>query len=147
MWNFFHLWVAEVNLMHVNVYIPTPFRSFTGNRTNVEVEGTNISELLANLDARFPGFRHLCTDESGAIPRHINIYVNSKEISTLNGPATQLNDGDQVAVIPAMAGGAETNGAGGPVALTPERVVRYSRHIIMPQVGSAGQRKIFEAKV
>jgi molybdopterin/thiamine biosynthesis adenylyltransferase/molybdopterin converting factor small subunit len=138
--------------VHVNVYIPTPFRSFTGNRTNVEVEGSNISELLSNLDARFPGFRHLCTDESGAIPRHINIYVNNKEINSLDGPATVLNDGDQVAVIPAMAGGAPasdgegTNG-GASVALTPERVVRYSRHIIMPQVGSAGQRKIFDAKV
>src|SRR5438270_10204801 len=138
---------AEVKLVHVNVYIPTPFRSFTGNRTNVEVEGSNISELLSNLDARFPGFRHLCTDESGAIPRHINIYVNNKEIGSLNGPATMLNDGDQVAVIPAMAGGAPGDSNGGPVVLTADQVTRYSRHIIMPQVGSTGQRQIMAAKV
>lgn len=127
-----------------SVYIPTPFRSFTGNRTNVEVEGRNVAELLQNLDARFPGFRHLCCDDTGSIPAHINIYVNNKEISTLDGPDTQLTDNDQVAVIPAMAGGAESNGS---VALTPERVERYSRHIIMPQVGSGGQRSIFDAKV
>jgi molybdopterin converting factor small subunit len=72
----------------------------------VEVEGRNISEILANLDARSPGFKNLCSDATGSIPAHINIYVNNKEISTLDGAATQLNDGDQVAVIPALAGGA-----------------------------------------
>ncbi|MDP3769310.1 MAG: ThiF family adenylyltransferase, partial [Dehalococcoidia bacterium] len=134
--------------MAVNVYIPTPFRSFTGNRTHVEADGASVAELLDNLDAKYPGFRNLCCDESGAIPRHINIYVNSKEISTLEGTETKLNDGDQVAVIPALAGGAETNGAPPEsIALTPERVMRYSRHIIMPQVGSVGQRKIFDSKV
>jgi len=134
----------EANKVHVNVYIPTPFRSFTGNRTNVEVEGANVTEILGNLDARFPGFRNLCYDARGEIPRHINIYVNNREISALDGPDTVLNDGDQVAVIPAMAGGAD---APAPLALTPERVTRYSRHIIMPQVGSVGQRKILESKV
>jgi molybdopterin converting factor small subunit len=92
--------------MTVSVYIPTPFRAYTGNRTNVEVDGSSISEVLAALDRKFPGFRHLCSDDTGAIPAHINIYVNNKEISTLDGPATRLNDGDQVAVIPALAGGA-----------------------------------------
>jgi adenylyltransferase/sulfurtransferase len=139
-----------------NVYIPTPFRSFTGNRTNVKVEASNISELLANLDARFPGFKNLCYDVDGRIPAHINIYVNNKEISSLDGPKTALEDEDQVAVIPALAGGApeESNGSTGSngddpsrYALTPERVERYSRHIIMGQVGSVGQRKIFDAKV
>jgi molybdopterin/thiamine biosynthesis adenylyltransferase/molybdopterin converting factor small subunit len=134
--------------MAVNVYIPTPFRSFTGNRTNLEVEGRNVSEVLANLDAKFPGFRDLCSDENGGIPAHINIYVNNREISTLQGALTEVNDGDQVAVIPALAGGAaEANGARDSLALTPERVTRYSRHIIMTQVGSVGQRKIFDAKV
>jgi molybdopterin converting factor small subunit len=89
----------------VSVYIPTPFRSFTGNRTNVEVEAGDIMELLDNLDAQFPGFRALCCDASGTIPRHINIYVNNKEINSLDGPATKLSKDDQVAVIPALAGG------------------------------------------
>jgi len=138
----------------VSVYIPTPFRSFTGNRTHVEVEGRNVAELLSNLDVKFPGFRDLCCDDTGAIPAHINIYVNNKEISALDGAATKLAAGDEVAVIPALAGGAETSSDGGTdgddpsrYALTPERVTRYSRHLIMSQVGSVGQRKIFGAKV
>ena len=140
----------------ISVYIPTPFRSFVGNRTNVEVEGSNVAEVLANVDARFPGFRDLCYDSQGGIPRHINIYVNNQEISSLEGEETEVTAGDQVAVIPALAGGAPDPSTGSGqaevddpsrYALTPERVTRYSRHIIMPQVGSIGQRKLFEAKV
>jgi molybdopterin/thiamine biosynthesis adenylyltransferase/molybdopterin converting factor small subunit len=129
----------------VNVYIPTPFRGYVGNRTNVEVEARDVAEVIDNLEARFPGFRNLCCDATGAIPRHINIYVNNTEISALDGKETKVQAGDQVAVIPALAGGAEQDPS--QYALTPERVTRYSRHIIMGQVGSLGQRKIFDAKV
>src|SRR5690606_39196212 len=90
----------------ISVYIPTPFRSFVGNRTNVEVEGSDVAEVIRNLDARFPGFRNLCYDSKGTIPTHINIYVNNTEISALDGEQTRLSNGDQVAVIPALAGGA-----------------------------------------
>src|SRR3954447_3279933 len=138
----------------VNVYIPTPFRGYVGNRTSVEVEATDVTEVIDNLELRFPGFRNLCYDSAGAIPRHINIYVNNTEISALDGAQTKVADGDQVAVIPALAGGApDPSTSSGQAqdpsqyALTPERVTRYSRHIIMGQVGSVGQRKIFDAKV
>jgi adenylyltransferase/sulfurtransferase len=136
-------------VVSVNVYIPTPFRSFTGNRTSVDVDGRDVAELLDNLDAKYPGFNHLCRDDKGAIPAHINIYVNNKEISTLEGASTKLTDGDQVAVIPAMAGGSEASLTDGRLgaALTPDQAMRYSRHIIMTQVGSIGQRKIMGAKV
>ncbi len=133
----------------VSVYIPTPFRGFVGNRTNVEVEAEDVAQVITNLDLKYPGFRDLCVNADGEIPAHINIYVNNKEISTLDGAATRLASGDQVAVIPALAGGATDTEADDPsrYALTPERVTRYSRHLIMPQVGSIGQRKIFESKV
>lgn len=131
----------------VNVYIPTPFRSFVGNRSSVEVEAGNVAEALASLDARFPGFRNLCYNADGAIPPHINVYVNNQEITSLNGEATSLADGDQLAVIPALAGGAPDADDPSNYALTPERVTRYSRHLIMPQVASVGQRKLFDAKV
>jgi molybdopterin/thiamine biosynthesis adenylyltransferase/molybdopterin converting factor small subunit len=136
----------------VNVYIPTPFRGYVGNRTSVEVEASDVAGVLDTLEARFPGFRNLCSDENGAIPRHINIYVNNTEISALDGAQTKVHagdQGDQVAVIPALAGGAPDTDDKEPsqYALTPERVTRYSRHIIMGQVGSVGQRKIFDSKV
>ena len=135
--------------MKVTVYIPTPFRGMTGNQASVPVEGSTIAEVLDNLDHKFPGVHDLIYSREHEIPSHINIYVNNQEITSLNGDKTSLEEGDQVAIIPAIAGGAgnshEAAAQGG--ALTGEQVMRYSRHIIMPQVGSAGQRKILGSKV
>lgn len=145
--------VAQTHLedaMPVSVYVPTPFRRLTGNQPRVEGQGKDVAELLDNLESRFPGFRSLLIDDQNQIPAHINIYVNNREIRALKGTATPLKDGDEVAVIPAVAGGAGDDSerpAGAPRALTEQQVLRYSRHIIMPQVGSAGQRKLMEARV
>jgi molybdopterin/thiamine biosynthesis adenylyltransferase/molybdopterin converting factor small subunit len=124
--------------MSISVYIPTPFRGLTGNRSYVEAEGYTVEELLDDLGARHPALRNLLGANGDEIPAHINIYVNSHEIHTLQGKSTPLKDGDEVAVIPAIAGGQ---------VFTPEQVERYSRHIIMPQVGPIGQRKLLAAKV
>jgi len=126
--------------MSVNVYIPTPFRHLVGNRASVKAQGSTVSDILDDLDTQFPGFKAQVVDSSGERARHINIYVNQVEIENLEGESTALKDGDEVAVIPALAGGA-------PATLTPEMVERYSRHLIMPQVGSSGQRKIIESSV
>ncbi len=126
--------------MSINVYIPTPFRHLVGNRASVSASGGTVREVLSDLDAQFPGFRAQVFDKEGHVARHINVYVNQVEIENLQGEATTLSNGDEVAVIPALAGGANT-------VLTPEMVERYSRHLIMPQVGSIGQRKIIESKV
>ena len=135
--------------MAVSVYVPSPFRRLTGNRSHVEGRGKDVAELLEDLDSRFPGFRSLLFDDHNQVPAHINIYVNNREISTLGGVATPLKDGDQVAVIPARAGGGgdSERPVRAPWALTEEQVLRYSRHIIMPQVGSSGQRRLMEARV
>jgi len=132
--------------MSVTVYIPTPFRRMTGNRGEVQVDAGNIAELLDNLDQQFPGVHDLIYNSEHKIPVHINIYVNNQEISALAGDQTPLAAGDQVAIIPAIAGGAD-GGAGQARVLTPEQVNRYSRHIIMQQVGPTGQRKIMGASV
>jgi adenylyltransferase/sulfurtransferase len=135
--------------MPVSVYIPTPFRKLTGNRQRVDAEGDNVAEVLANVDKQFPGFRTLVFGSGDEIPAHINIYVNKQEITSLQGIRTAVRDGDEVAVIPAMAGGSGDDDAPRKRigALTPEQVDRYSRHIIMPQVGPSGQRKIMESSV
>lgn len=139
--------------MAVSVYIPTPFRRLTANREYVEAEGGSVGEVLDALTRRFPGLDMLVYDERREVPAHINIYVNEREIHDLAGAATPLGDGDRVAVIPALAGGAGDgngaggNGAGASVALTPDEAMRYSRHIIMPQVGSVGQRQLRNARV
>src|SRR3990172_7917411 len=125
--------------MKVKVYIPTPFRHFTQNRGHVEGEGRNIAELLNNLEQLYPGIRGLIVDANQEIPAHLNIYVNDREIASLRGKDTELQDGDEVALIPAIAGGA--------VPFTEDQILRYSRHIILPQVGGKGQRKLLESKV
>jgi len=128
------------NEMPVTVYIPTPFRKLAGNQTHVKTAGDTVGEVLDTLGAQFPALRNMIYNENGQIPGHINIYVNNQEIHSLQGKETPVKDGDEMAVIPAIAGG-QTG------ALTPEQVDRYSRHIIMQQVGSSGQRKLLEAKV
>ncbi len=136
--------------MRVTVYIPTPFRRMTGNQTHVQVEGADVAEVLDNMDRQFPGLHDLIYTSQHEIPSHINIYVNNQEINSLKGDKTPLRQGDEIAIIPAIAGGAgggPDGGASSPLALTPEQVMRYSRHIIMPQVGSTGQRKILASKV
>ncbi len=125
--------------MPVTVYIPTPFRRLAGNQTYVKAEGQTVGEVLDSLSGVYPALRHMIFDELNEIPGHVNIYLNNQEINALQGKDTPVKDGDEMAVIPAIAGGA--------VALTPEQVNRYSRHIIMPQVGPAGQRKLMETKV
>jgi len=127
--------------MSVTVYIPTPFRRMTGNRAAVEIDAGTVAELLDNLDQQFPGVHDLIYNSEHRIPQHINIYVNNQEIGALDGDQTALSQGDQVAIIPAIAGGRDG------LALTPEQVTRYSRHIIMNQVGPTGQRKILGSKV
>jgi molybdopterin synthase sulfur carrier subunit len=91
--------------MAVKVYIPTPYRRFTGNQSRVEVEAKTVDELLQELDRRFPGIGQQLFDEKGDIPGYLNVYVNSEEVRALQGKKTTLKDGDEVAVIPAMAGG------------------------------------------
>ena len=120
--------------MVVSVYVPSPFRRLMGNQSLVEGHGSDVAELLEDLERQFPGFRSLIFDDHNQIPAHINIYVNNREISTLDGTATPLKDGDQVAVIPALAGGGgdserppvrQAGPAGAPWALTEEQVLRY----------------------
>lgn len=126
--------------MPVTVYIPTSFRQLTHNQASVEVDGADVGSLLANLKRRFPHLGQQLFDSGGEIPDYINIYVNNREISTLQGKETPLCAGDEVALIPAMAGGQQ-------LAWTPEQVKRYSRHLILSEVGSRGQRKLLAAKV
>jgi len=130
--------MAGENLMSVMVYIPTPFRRLAGNQTYVKAEGNTVGEVLDGLGKAYPSLKHMIYDEAEEIPGHINVYINSQEIHSLQGKNTPVSDGDEMAVIPAIAGGQ---------VLTPEQVNRYSRHIIMPQVGPVGQRKLMETKV
>ena len=91
--------------MAVTVYIPTPFRRATNNRDRVEMQAPDVGRLLDELESAYGGFKGLVRNESGEVHHHVNIYVNSEAIEELQGLETPLADGDEVAIIPALAGG------------------------------------------
>ncbi len=122
------------------VYIPTALRQWTGGTAHVRLPAESVAELLAELEARYPGLTHDLLDERGNLHRFVNVYVNEREIEELDGLATRLHEEDEVAVIPAMAGGASAP-------FTVEQMQRYSRHIILTEIGGVGQRKLLNAKV
>ena len=91
--------------MAVTVRIPTPLRKFTGDRADVEVLGATVGEVIDNLEAQHAGIKERMVDESGAIRRFVNVYVNEEDIRFLDGRDTGVQDGDQVTIVPAIAGG------------------------------------------
>jgi MoaD family protein len=91
--------------MPVQVYIPTPFRRATNNKDKIELEAADVGRLLDRLEDTFNGLKGLVRNERGEVHHHVNIYVNSEAIEALEGLATPLKDGDEVTIIPALAGG------------------------------------------
>lgn len=92
--------------MGVQVYIPTPFRRATNNQDRLTLEAPDVESLLDELEDAYGGLKGLVRDERGQVHDHVNIYVNSEGIEALQGLATPLKDGDEVSIIPALAGGA-----------------------------------------
>jgi len=92
--------------MAVTVYVPTPFRRATNNKDRVNVEADSVAEALDDLEKTYQGLRGLVRAEGGDVHPHINIYVNSEAIEALQGLETRLKDGDELSIIPALAGGA-----------------------------------------
>ena len=90
------------------VYIPTPLRRTTGGQSKVEAAGRSMRALLDALERTYPGIRQQLCDETGEVRSFINIFVNGTEIRQLEGLSTPVQDGDEVSIIPAMAGGAKT---------------------------------------
>ncbi|MEM9265932.1 MAG: MoaD/ThiS family protein [Cyanobacteria bacterium P01_F01_bin.13] len=91
--------------MAVKVLIPTPLQKFTNNEATVEIGGDNIVGLLDSLESKFPGIKPRLCDDSGELRRFVNFYVNSEDIRFLDGKDTALKDGDEVSIVPAVAGG------------------------------------------
>ena len=91
--------------MAVTVRIPTPLRRLTQNQPEVEAEGDTVESLIENLEANYPGIKERICDEAGNVRRFVNIYLNDEDIRFLDGNATAVKDGDEISVIPAIAGG------------------------------------------
>src|SRR2546427_7901713 len=95
----------EVFIMSLKVVIPAPLRKFTNGAESVEVEAATVQEVLNNLDSKYPGFRASICDESGSLRRFINIYINGEDVRFLENLSTRINDGAEVAIVPAISGG------------------------------------------
>ncbi|TAE60448.1 MAG: MoaD/ThiS family protein [Nostocales cyanobacterium] len=91
--------------MAVKVLIPTALQKYTNNQATLECSGSNVSELLDSLETACPGIKERICDEAGKPRRFLNIYVNSEDIRFLENTETALNDGDEVSIVPAVAGG------------------------------------------
>ena len=91
--------------MAVQVLIPTALQKFTNEEATASVEATTVDELLQALDGLYPGILGRLCDEKGKLRRFLNIYVNSEDIRFLEHQATALKDGDEVSIVPAVAGG------------------------------------------
>ena len=141
------------------ILIPTPLRPYTDKQDAVDATGATVGELLADLTHKHAGLRaHLYT-EQGKLRSFVNVYVNDEDIRYLQKEQTPVAASDTVSIIPSVAGGADrgTGVVSGravvettPVplpTLTNDEVKRYSRHLIMPEVGVEGQRKLKAAKV
>ncbi|MDQ1641316.1 MAG: sulfur-carrier protein [Actinomycetota bacterium] len=93
--------------MSIEVRIPTILRTYTGGEKAVEGDGATLSELIADLESRHPGLRARLIDDKG-LRRFVNVYLNDEDVRFLGGLETEVADGDNITVLPAVAGGADT---------------------------------------
>jgi adenylyltransferase/sulfurtransferase len=138
------------------ILIPTPLRPYTDKKDAVDAEGGTVGELLADLTAKHAGLKAHLYNEQGKLRSFVNVYVNDEDIRYLKKEQTPVAAGDTISIIPSVAGGVET-AVGPPLVaappsrtlpdLTNDEIKRYSRHLIMPEVGVEGQRKLKAAKV
>jgi len=131
--------------MSVTVSIPTPLRPFTGGRDTLEVAGETVGQVLEQLLATHTGLkRHLMQDD-GRLRNFVNMYLNETDIRHLASTATPVRAGDVLTIVPSIAGGAPA--AAEAKALSHAETLRYSRHLLLPEVGVTGQRKLKAARV
>jgi len=91
--------------MPVKVRIPTPLRKLTHDEEIVNVNATTVGGAIAELQGRYPGIQERLTDDAGSVRRFVNVYVNEEDIRFLQNQETALKDGDEISIIPAIAGG------------------------------------------
>jgi molybdopterin/thiamine biosynthesis adenylyltransferase/rhodanese-related sulfurtransferase/molybdopterin converting factor small subunit len=131
--------------MSVTVSIPTPLRSFTAGQDNVELSGETVGQVLDGLLATHAGLkRHLLQDD-GRLRNFVNVYLNETDIRQLASTATPVRSGDVLTIVPSIAGGAPVTQT--EPQLSHAEVLRYSRHLLLPEVGITGQRKLKAARV
>ena len=139
----------------MKIFIPTPLRAYTDKKDTVDVSAATISEALDQLTALHPELRPQLFNPEGRLRSFVNVYLNDDDIRYLESKdSTQVGDADTLTIIPSIAGGAPAIAATEPDVAAPElpslsndEIARYSRHLLLPEVGLEGQRKLKAAKV
>ena len=90
----------------VNVLVPTPLRKFTDGAAKIAASGSTVAAILDSIDTQFPGLKDRICEDDGEIRRFVNVFVNGENVRDLDGSATAVKSGDEIGIIPAMAGGA-----------------------------------------
>ena len=148
--------------MAVVVFIPTALRQFAGGESEIEVEAKTVGEALDLVMSRHAELRGHLYNEQNALRNFVNVYVGDEDIRAMQRMETPVKDGDTLSIVPAIAGGVEVEERAGAgvgdsseesasaaslPTLSHAEIARYSRHLIMPEVGMEGQRKIKAARV
>jgi len=129
------------------ILIPTPLRPYTDKQDAVDVAGATVGELLADLTRKHSGLKAHLYNDQGKLRSFVNIYINDEDIRYLQHEQTPVQSGDTISIIPSVAGGAPTATETTLPQLTNDEIKRYSRHLIMPEVGVDGQRKLKAASI
>ncbi len=131
--------------MATKILIPTPLRPYTDKKDAVEADGKTVGELLTDLTKKHAGLKAHLYNEQGKLRSFVNIYLNDDDIRYLQKEQTPVSPGDTLSIIPSVAGGVGAVVESGKRALpelTNDEIKRYSRHLIMPEVGVDGQRRL-----
>lgn len=129
------------------VLIPTPLRQFTGKQDAVSASGTTVGEVLHALTSQYPDLRKQIFNDEGKLRSFVNVYLNDEDIRYLKKDATTASEGDTISLVPSIAGGATVTAPAEEATLSKDEILRYSRHLIIPEVGVEGQQKLKAAKV
>jgi adenylyltransferase/sulfurtransferase len=138
--------------MPVTVTIPTALRQYAGGNSEIQIEAQTAGEALEKLTAEHTELRRHLYNDQHKLRNFVNVYVNDEDIRHAHGPETPVKDGDTIMIVPSIAGGTTTEEnvpatASALPSLTNEEIARYSRHLIMPEVGVEGQRRLKSASV
>src|SRR3990172_4061824 len=124
--------------------IPTPLRSYTNGHSEVSVSGGTAGEVIQDLISQFPALRPHLLNGNNELRPFVNLFINQENIKNLEGLATPLREEDRLMLIPSIAGGRSATML---PELSHDEIFRYSRHLLIPEVGLEGQRKLKAASV
>src|SRR5690348_368756 len=126
---------------------PTPLRQYSDKNDSVELTGATVGEVLGALTAKFPDLRKQLFNDEGKLRSFVNVYLNDEDIRYLKKDATPVAATDTLSIVPSIAGGSAGVAPPPLASLSNDEIMRYSRHLIMPEVGMEGQLRLKNASV